>query len=59
MTDTNPWLQLVPMHHYNARTGLGPIAAILLLAYQPGDDERHAQHHQHSGEQQTQDAANA
>ncbi|MEN5208005.1 hypothetical protein ABE493_07765 [Stenotrophomonas terrae] len=58
MESNDPWLQLIPMHWYNARTGIGPVAAMLMLPCQPICDQQQAADDQQRGSEQAQDAAN-
>lgn len=58
MDDNTLQIKLQPMHWYNVRTGLGGVAAILLLPCQPQGEQQQPAGSEECGQQPAKDSAN-
>jgi|GEM_PF-5581788 len=58
MDDNILLIKLQPMHWYNAHTGLGGVAAILLLPCQPQREQQQAADSKQHRQQPAKDSAN-
>lgn len=58
MDDNTLRIKLQPMHWYNVRTGLGGVAAILLLPCQPEREQQQPACSKQGGQHPTKDSAN-